>query len=259
MTASAREGPGGEPPECPPGWTTGPPDFVGVGAESAGTTWWYSLLARHPGVHSASSKELHFFRSFWKGGFSDADITSYHRQFPRPPGQITGEWTVRYMYDPWIPRLLAAAAPEAKILVLLRDPVDRYRSAIVRRSHRRKDRIGPTVVTEALARSLYVHQLQRLFHHFARDQVLVLQYERCRVDHRAQLRRTHEFLGLQPADFVPAGALDRQNPAPVDLELSPETKEDLVVALGPDVQMLAGLVPEIDLSLWPSVRDALRM
>ena len=57
-------------------------------------------------------------------------VERYHRNFPRPAGGVTGEWTPRYMYDHWSLRLLRRAAPEARILVILRDPIERYRSAL---------------------------------------------------------------------------------------------------------------------------------
>ena len=45
-------------PECPPGWRTGPPDFVGVGAQRSGTTWWYRLLLDHPRIELPTERGL---------------------------------------------------------------------------------------------------------------------------------------------------------------------------------------------------------
>src|SRR4051812_42703556 len=82
-------------PEPPPGWQTGPPDFVGLGAMRAGSTWWYDLITAHPGVVvvPGTRKELHFLDEFWHGGFDQAQIERYHRFFPRPEGALVGEWT----------------------------------------------------------------------------------------------------------------------------------------------------------------------
>src|SRR6266516_2935809 len=111
-------------PDCPPGLKTGPPSFVGVGVQKAGTTWWFSLIERHPGVyaHPGFHKERHFFSQFWARDFSDADVAEYHRWFPRPPGMLTGEWTPDYASAHWVAPMLHAAAPEAKLLLMLRDP-----------------------------------------------------------------------------------------------------------------------------------------
>ena len=59
-----------------------------------------------------------------------ADIERYQRYFPVPEGAVAGEWTPGYLIDFWTPELIARAAPEARILVLLRDPIDRFRSGL---------------------------------------------------------------------------------------------------------------------------------
>jgi len=97
------------PPECPPGWNIGPADFVGIGADRSGTTWWHSLISSHPQVSVApgAEKEVHFFDPFWDGSFGEDDAARYREQFPRAEGAIAGEWTPRYMYDVWTPARLA--------------------------------------------------------------------------------------------------------------------------------------------------------
>src|SRR5437660_746473 len=54
------------PPVLSRHWTAGPPDWVGVGVQRAGTSWWQSLLEAHPDVHGRGwpDKELHFFDRF---------------------------------------------------------------------------------------------------------------------------------------------------------------------------------------------------
>ena len=101
--------------------------------------------ARTRGLRARSKpgKEIHFFDRFWDGREVPADLPgAYARQFPRPEGELTGEWTPRYMHDFWALPLLKAAAPEARILVMLRDPVDRYRSGIAREQRARREGRG---------------------------------------------------------------------------------------------------------------------
>src|SRR6185436_19482718 len=85
------------PPDCPPGWSIGPADFVGIGADRSGTTWWHSLISSHPQVSVApgAEKEVHFFDPFWDGSFGEDDAARYREQFPRAEGAIAGEWTPR--------------------------------------------------------------------------------------------------------------------------------------------------------------------
>lgn len=57
-------------PEVPEGWEIGPPDFVGVGCQRAGTTWWFRMLSEHPRVEPPlppGKKELHYLERFFSG------------------------------------------------------------------------------------------------------------------------------------------------------------------------------------------------
>jgi hypothetical protein len=123
---------------------------MGVGAQRSGTSCWNRLIVDHPGVvppliplnssggplPGTTKKELHYFDPFSDVALEDRDVELYHRFFPRPDGAMTGEWTPSYMVDRWIPPPLQQAAPKAKLLVLLRDPVERYRSAFEMRASR---------------------------------------------------------------------------------------------------------------------------
>lgn len=137
-------------PGCPPGWRVGPPDFVGVGAQKAGTSWWHRLISEHPSValRPDQAKELHYFDSFFDRPFTRADAARYHGFFPRPYGAKSGEWTPRYLTDFWAHEQLRMAAPEAGIIVLLRDPVDRYRSGLTHELNEGARR-RPTLALEA--------------------------------------------------------------------------------------------------------------
>jgi Sulfotransferase family len=244
------------PPSCPVGWRTGPPDFVGVGAQRCGTTRWFDLIAAHPDVIAPPGirKELHFFDRFHAGGFTSADAAAYHEYFPRPAGKLTGEWTPLYLAAFWAPAMLAAAAPRACLLVLLRDPVERYISAL-QHHHRAGEfnhaSLDATAPFEAFVRGLYGAQLTRLLAHRDRSLLLVQQYERCTRDPLAELHRMYEFLGLSNAGPVPD--LDaRPNHQPEKLHLHPDARQALVEAYTEDVIGLIDGFPEIDLRLWPN-------
>jgi hypothetical protein len=255
--------------EPPPGWAFAPPDFVGVGAQRSGTSWWHRLILDHPRVEGprtliaserdkARSKELHYFDRFETAPFSPADAETYTRFFPRPPGALSGEWTPRYMHDYWTPRLVQLAAPQAKVLVMLRDPVERYASALTRRATRRVrsavPELGPKLSSGTLSRGLYHEQLSRLLRHFDQSRVLVLQYERCSAAPHAELRRTYEFLGLDDPDHEPA-ELREGGKEQARWSMRPGLREELVARLRPDVERLADDFPEIDLQLWPHFAD----
>jgi hypothetical protein len=240
-------------PECPPDWTTGPPDFVGIGVGRAGTSRWFNLMRAHPNV-AARVKEVHYFRRAWCD--PDFDLDRYQLYFPRPPGSISGEWTPRYMGDHWVPSLLAEAAPSAKLLVSLRDPIERYVSTmgLHARQHVKGNPITHTTPGDAVHRGDYHKQLRHVLKHFERAQLLVLQFERCVTERDPELRRTFEFLGLDP-DLWPSTFQDKwRNPIEYDYPLSDRERRSLVDRYEDDVAALAAEFPEIDLALWPNFR-----
>lgn len=240
------------PPPAPAGWVTGPPNVVGVGAQKAGTTWWWALLTDHPDLHAAvgAAKELHYFDRFCTDPWTQADADRYHGLFPRPVGARAGEWTPRYASDVWAPPLLRRAAPDATLLLMLRDPVERYRSGL---DHIRK--MGLTVDAghheQALLRGHYAHQLRNLRRHFPTEQILVLQYERCRAEPEAELHRTLHAIGLAPERHP--GIQDRRlnvtrRPHPLD----EDRRRWLAEYYEPEVQALVELTDAIDPAHWPS-------
>jgi hypothetical protein len=186
-----------------------------------------------------------------------------------------------------MPMLLRRAAPDAKALVMLLDPVARFQMMIAdswrRRSanERTHNRAAETdFLSNSVPRGRYASQLEGLYRHFARDQVLVLQYERCAKDPAGEYARTLRFLGVddgfQPDRFHD-GALQRfrrtlglarrrltggrrperpQRPERPEErkqpELWPDIEVPLLAELEPDVRALKELVPDLDLSLWPT-------
>ena len=174
-----------------------PPDFVGIGVQKAGTTWWFGLIAAHPdvaqrpGVH----KERHFFARFATTAFGPERRRGVPPVVPAPAGGRAGEWTPDYVYQPWVVPLLHAAAPDARLLVMVRDPVERFVSGLAHSAATADVQRG-TVVAEAFARGLYASQLRPWVAQFGAARLLVLQYERCVADPAVELARTYRFLGL---------------------------------------------------------------
>jgi hypothetical protein len=262
----------------------GPPDFIGVGASGAGASWWMRLLLGHPEIRGprGARSSLHHFDAFCMAEMTVADVAAYHAHFPPVPGTVAGEWTGRYMLDAWIPPLLKRVAPDARLLVLLADPIARYRSVFARR----RERFGADerfYMTDVAERSAHARQLARLQRFFPAERILVLQYERCLRDPVAEYRRTLAFLGVRDQTAAPRRrgddpggrvsrplerlaklglpgratrrAAERIAGRPlgrVEAPLWPELESALHTALDPDVARLRDLVPELDLSLWPN-------
>jgi Sulfotransferase domain len=235
------------PPACPPGWSTGPPTFVGMGTQRSGTTWWHHLVTSHPGVEPGQ-KELRFFDPYWRREFGDTDVARYHRSFPRPLGQQVGEWSPGYVSHFWIPALVRKAAPDAKILVLLRDPIERYRSGLALQRETRRS--SQATASAAFRLGCYATHLEQLHASFPRDQVLVQLHERCIADPEGELARTYGFLGLDPS-FVPDDlATPRNRSKSAKVELPEHERASIVDAYRGEVDRLPSLVPDFDRSLW---------
>ena len=120
------------------------PYFVCVGTQKGGTTYLHGLLDKHPQVYLSRPKELHYFSLNycngidWYSAFFDGANSS----------QICGEFTPYYLFHPLAPSRINKVLPSAKILVLLRDPVER---AVSHYFHSKRLGLEDLALPEALA------------------------------------------------------------------------------------------------------------
>jgi Sulfotransferase family len=202
------------------------PDFLVIGAPKAGTTALHVTLAGHPGLYMSAIKEPKFFLSDGpppaRGGPGDALTYREHvwrrRDYealfdPAPAGTLRGESTPLYLYDRAAMRRIAATLPAARLIVIVRDPVERAHSNwthlwsaglepvgdFVRAcgEEERRIAVGWASFWHYIGLGRYGEQLQYLFTLFPREQVLVLRY-RLLVDEPAPaLDRICDFLGVE--------------------------------------------------------------
>ena len=160
------------------------PDFVIIGAQKGGTSFLYHLLTLHPLVEPAARKELHFFDN---PELFDHGAEWYRRCFPRlnsKDGQrsMTGEATPYYLFDPPVAKRMAQIVPQARLIALLRNPIDRAYSHYQMQVKRGTE---PRTFEEAIeqqhssymSRGIYVDQLLRWFEYFGKEQMLILKSE----------------------------------------------------------------------------------
>jgi hypothetical protein len=182
------------------------PDFVVIGGKKCGTTYLYHLLTRHPLVEPGAAKELHFFNVHF-----DEGVEWYRQCFPVPRWEdgrrtITGEATPEYLPHPLAPERMAKVIPQARLIALLRDPVDRTFSdyqQVVRKGREPRtfeevmdyDNLGDAP-RRFLSKSIYVDQLLRWSEFFPREQMLVLKSEDFFEDPAGTLQAAYGFLGL---------------------------------------------------------------
>ena len=114
------------------------PDFIIIGAGRAGTTALYTYLIQHPSIITASTDndepvaDLHFFEYM----ISDK-ISWYKSHFPRKSKNsfVTGEFTSTYMYHKNVPERIFNLIPKIKLIVILRNPIDKAYSTYNQQSH----------------------------------------------------------------------------------------------------------------------------
>lgn len=244
------------------------PDFLILGAQKSGTTSLFAWLAQHPQVVAAKTKEVHFFNRHL-----DEGEDWYRNHFPRrrtleKKGAITGEATPAYLFHPACPDRAHALVPDARLLVILRDPARRaysqfqhmqrvgqitsdFRATIEEERpwlHRPFDEVP--FRPNLLRRGLYADQISRWCGPYPREQMLVLIAEQVFRDPALHLARVFDFLGLSPLEastiVATEGAKNRREYA----ELDPDTLAELGEIYREPNQRLAELLGE-DLSWVP--------
>jgi len=173
------------------------PDFIGVGAQRAATSWMYQCLMRHPEVFMPR-KEIHFFNRQWERGAS-----WYAEHFERAPDTAIacGEFTPNYLADRTAINRIAKLCPDAKLIVILREPIARAFSAYnLYVSHGRFDGVtfeqAMTRDSNLVKDGLYGEHLTHLFEHFPRDQVKVFFHEDVEQQPERVLHDLYEWIGV---------------------------------------------------------------
>lgn len=224
------------------------PDFAIIGAPKCGTTFLYHLLAKHPRIRPAAFKEPHFFDLFF-----DRGVDWYRGCFPTPGlgdggRTITGEATPGYLSHPDAPGRMAQVVPDARLIALLRNPVDMIYSAYhFFRGRRGEDISGfekyagdalKKPNSKVLAGGIYVDQIARWSRHFDREQMLVLKSEDFFGEPRQTLGAVLEFLDLPPWEPDASDLGDKRNQGSYEKEMNPETRRRLAEFFGPHNQRL---------------------
>lgn len=210
------------------------PHFLGLGAQKGGTTTLHRLLAQHPGVFLPPSKELHYFTLHYGQGAS-----WYGSHFAAAGAEACrGDITPYYLFHPQVAQRIKALLPRARLIVLLRDPVERCLSQYfhARRLGFESLELEAALAAEAtrlagaervlgsvdgrhlahqehsyLARSRYELQLARYGALFAPEQLLVLRSERLFAQPQQVWQQVLRFLELPPWPLPATAALVRAN------------------------------------------------
>jgi hypothetical protein len=223
------------------------PDFLILGAQKAGTTALYAYLRWHPGLTGPAWKEVSYFDRHYRRG-----ARWYRGHFPLRPGdRVVGEASPGYLFHPLAPSRVKATVPEARLIALLRDPVDRALShyhhevalgrepltfeqaieAEPERTRGEEERLSrePDYFSHTwwdytyLARGRYAEQLERWLAVFPREQLLVLASDELAAEPGQTFARVLEFLGAPGHDLESYPRVYEQSYG----EMQPDTRRRL--------------------------------
>jgi hypothetical protein len=185
------------------------PNFLGIGVPRAGTTWLHTLLAGHPEVYVPTRrKEIRFFDVYHERGLD------WYEKFFCPPEdapwyKAIGEISPQYFYCEECPGRIAAALPTAKLLVMLRHPVDRaysnYGFVVQRGNYRGSFEEFLAARPTHLERGFYSRHLSAYLRHFDKSQILALLFEETVTDGANARQALATFLGVS-ADGFPSSS-----------------------------------------------------
>jgi len=175
------------------------PTFILVGAMKCGTTSLHQYLGAHPQVCVSDPKEPDFFLQRTEKGLD------WYRQCFSGEAQEYGEASTNYTKYPTfqgVPARMHEVLPEAKLLYLVRDPIERALShyahnRVAGREARPVDEaFRPATESHYLQTSRYHAQVSRYLDHYPREQLLVVEAERLRNERMEVLREIFAFLGV---------------------------------------------------------------
>jgi Sulfotransferase domain len=195
-------------------------DFILAGAQKSGTTALHYFLNKHPNINMGNQQEIHFFDDDTMF-VSGADYEQLHKHYPLlAPSILAGDCTPSYIYYEPVAERIWKYNPQIKLLILLRNPVDRaFAHWNMQRFKGREPldffdavreeqtRVVGAPPAEArrfayVDRGFYGRQLERLFKFFPREQVEVVKFEEFRERQRETLASIFSFLGCKPLRSV---------------------------------------------------------
>lgn len=206
------------------------PNFIVLGAGKAGTQSIYNYLMDHPSIYMSPTKETNFFALYGQppdfqgppdpiNRYSISDLNKYRAQFAGVTTETAiGEISPLYLYSPKAPRRIQETLPAVKLIVMLRNPVDRAYSCYLFLRARLAENILD--FEEALKAEqerinkkwpwpwhyknlgFYHQQLQRYYELFSPEQIKVYFYEDFRADNVGTMQDMYRFLGVDDT-FVP--------------------------------------------------------
>lgn len=198
-------------------------DFVGIGAEKAGTTWVADCLREHPEVNVPKVKEIFFFNDYDPHFLSiknyrySRGLSWYARQFNGgTKGKKVGEVSPTYLYSRVAAERIKKDFPQGKIIVVLREPVARAFSQYIH--DKRLGVIKDITFDETvrmyrnyLEKGYYSKYLKNYFEIFGRENVFILFHEDLLGKPKKCVKDLYNFLGIKDIKYIPKNLKKKKN------------------------------------------------
>jgi hypothetical protein len=186
------------------------PNFAYIGTSKAGSTWLFNALALHPEVYLASSKGLYYFDSHFDKG-EQWYLEHFAAAGDKP---AVGEISHSYLSSPEAAPRIAALNPRMRLLVCLREPVDRAFSDYLDLTKNQQFDGSFAEALERFPRLLdrgrYATHLQRYLDLFPREQIHVSLFDDLKEDAQRYADDVFDFLGIRRLELSPADKKSRQ-------------------------------------------------
>lgn len=190
-------------------------DFIGIGAQKSATSWIYKMLIQHPEICGFYGKETHFFSDddkydkgieYYKEFFFDCDSR-----------KKIGEYSADYLTNKKVPLRIKKYFPDVKIIISLRNPVER---AISRINHlKSNDRIKKNYkeyvsyiddFPEIIENGLYSKYIKNYLELFPKENIHIIIYDDLLSSPQKEIKKLYKFLNIDDS-FVPCGISVRIN------------------------------------------------
>jgi hypothetical protein len=221
------------------------PDFLGIGAPRAGTTWLDRNLRAHPDLYLPDYKELHYFDRYY-----ETALYVYTRRFRSGRGRIKGEITPAYSILPVERiRFIRTLMPEVRLFLILRNPIERSWSETVYNLRRHidaehledvsNDLIFELITSQATtSRSDYLRNIDNWLRVYPPEQLRIVFYESIYQAPQSLLTAIFEHIGARTDidwDAMPYHEKYNVNP-PIDIP--PDVRAMLEERYCPEIETL---------------------
>jgi Sulfotransferase domain len=188
------------------------PNFLYIGTSKAGSTWLFNALATHPEVYLASNKGLYYFDTHYDRG-EGWYLDQFAGALNRP---AIGEISHSYLSSPEAPPRIAELNSRMRLLVCLREPVDRafsdYLDLVKNGQFDGPFDAALEQFPRLVDRGRYATHLQRYFERFPSESLLVQLFDDLKADARGYADAVFDFLQVTRME-LPASALKSRMPA----------------------------------------------